>query len=904
MEADHGPVKAVNSSTIRTAGETAVGMMGLSRDRDRDFAASAPLTLKNEGVIVTSGAYVAGMRLWTDRYGIANGTNAAGANITTHGQRAAGIEANSKAGRARIENFGTIVTKGEGAYGMYAVGTSRIDVVNDGSITTYGSGLAAMQALSKGSEASAPVSVDNSGTIVTKGDKSRGLELNSNAADGKANNSGNITLEGANSVGIMAAKDAGTISIISSGAINALGADSYGIMSAGSSTIKIETGGKVQGGSGNNPFSVQPLGQGRGHYFGGSAGILLLGGNIDIENWGKISSLNEIAITTYEGAMRVFDFDETTKTDIPVDLSVSAANVKINNVGEIKGAIRLGSGNDVLKNTGVLSGNVDLGTGVNEFINHYSGKFRSSTFVNVGAGNKLVNEGWISPGGFDVVQKTKITGNLEQTSTGQLHLDIQPGAVVKNDRLEVTGTAKLGGTVVPVLSGNLPTSRSEFLIVTAAGGVTDAGLSTVPNKALKRDPEAGGAFGWFVYDTVGFDFGIDFRGNTDVYLTAAPKDTASKITSDAIAKTGTTGTAAANVQALGTTLDKLESAGGSTSSTVLASLRSQPNSTEAAKLLERLVLQQHGQTNGSITSTATFGNAMLSCASRDGDFAYVREGKCYYAKVTVRQLNRSATSSIAGITETGSDAMAGVQFDIGGSRRLGLAIGYEDLNASTFTALQKVGSSEGHRTQAGIVLKDQWGPLSAYFNLTGSYGQFDTTRSVAAAGFDFARSNQDVVAGAARLRLSYLIDKGHWYFKPMIDLGATYVHRRGYVERDAGAFNLAVGNSESWIFGIMPGFEAGGQIRSVDNTIWRPYVRTGVMFFNNQSDTVTAAFTTAPSGVPGFSAVNTTDPYYAELEAGLHIMPKSGINVRLNYEGRFGEMLRQHSGSVKVSVPY
>ena len=137
--------------------------------------------------------------------------------------------------------------------------------------------------------------------------------------------------------------------------------------------------------------------------------------------------------------------------------------------------------NDVVGNFGTVTGNINLGDGT-EFNNRPGGLFSSGNRVFLGAGEMLLNMGTLSPGGGGVVQTTALTGNLEQTSKGQLATDLNLGAAT-NDRVNVTGTAKLDGTV-KVAVQNPALLTQQFTILSAAGGTTDNGLGLLASPAL------------------------------------------------------------------------------------------------------------------------------------------------------------------------------------------------------------------------------------------------------------------------------------------------------------------------------------------------------------------------------------------------------------------------------------
>lgn len=146
------------------------------------------------------------------------------------------------------------------------------------------------------------------------------------------------------------------------------------------------------------------------------------------------------------------------------------------------------------------------------------------------------------------------------------------------------------------------------------------------------------------------------------------------------------------------------------------------------------------------------------------------------------------------------------------------------------------------------------------------------------------------------------MDMGSWYAKPLVDFAATHVRLGGYTETGAGAANLIVASSRDWILAVSPGIEFGMQTALADGTALRPYIRAGATFLDTDEVSVETSFAAAP-GVP-FTVKGRVENVYGDVEAGVHVLTTSGINVRLDYEGRFADNSRQHAGSVKLSAPW
>ena len=119
----------------------------------------------------------------------------------------------------------------------------------------------------------------------------------------------------------------------------------------------------------------------------------------------------------------------------------------------------------------------------NAFNNRAGGTFNAGPTVNLGAGNTLTNQGTLAPGGSGTIQTTALTGNLVQSGTGTFAVDLNLAGATA-DRLNVTGSANLAGTVgvsVMTLPGAL---TQQFTILSATGGTTNNGLGLNASPAL------------------------------------------------------------------------------------------------------------------------------------------------------------------------------------------------------------------------------------------------------------------------------------------------------------------------------------------------------------------------------------------------------------------------------------
>jgi uncharacterized protein with beta-barrel porin domain len=343
-------------------------------------------------------------------------------NITNTGGTAGIYAADGSAGAITVTSTGNISTTSGIGIESFSVGGGAITVTSIGNITTAGNRAYGIQTYS----ISGATTVTSTGNIATAGTKAYGIvAINNGTGAITVTSTGNITTAGSNATGINAVSfRGGAVTVTSTGNITTPGDGASGIYAGsfgGPVTVTIGSG-TVSGGSGSG------------------AGVILGGGsNSTLTNFGTVTALSGVAIQ-------------------------GAANNTVNNFGNV-------------------TGNVNLGSGTNAFNNMAGGLFNAGATVDLGAGNVLTNAGTLSPGGAGVIQTTTLTGNLVQSTTGRLVTDINIAGAT-SDRINVSGTANLAGTVQLQVS-NLTFAPWQQTIVSAAGGTTTNGLALLASPALQ-----------------------------------------------------------------------------------------------------------------------------------------------------------------------------------------------------------------------------------------------------------------------------------------------------------------------------------------------------------------------------------------------------------------------------------
>ena len=119
-------------------------------------------------------------------------------------------------------------------------------------------------------------------------------------------------------------------------------------------------------------------------------------------------------------------------------------------------------------NNGSILGNIIFDGGGNVVTNLAGGVISAPTTLNL-SGGVFQNAGTLHVGGIGTIGTTTLTGDLVQSSTGSVHIDIDP-ARGRTDLLQISGRAALDGAiVVNPISVHKGTSGP---VITAAGGLT------------------------------------------------------------------------------------------------------------------------------------------------------------------------------------------------------------------------------------------------------------------------------------------------------------------------------------------------------------------------------------------------------------------------------------------------
>ena len=163
-----------------------------------------------------------------------------------------------------------------------------------------------------------------------------------------------------------------------------------------------------------------------------------------------------------------------------------------------------------------------------------------------------------------------------------------------------------------------------------------------------------------------------------------------------------------------------------------------------------------------------------------------------------------------------------------------------------------------------------------------------------------SKSDTDYVTGW--LHAAYLFDAGGWYAKPLVDARITEIDFGG--AREGGAAGLVVSGARDTVLSVSPALEIGREFRFDSVSVWRPFVRAGVTWHDDDRFVTQAAFAGAAGGVPGFQIATDVDDVLFDISAGVDVIAGDGAVLRAQYDGSFGSGLSRNSVSLKGSVPF
>ncbi len=760
------------------------------------------------------------------------------------------------------------------------------------------------------------------GDVVTTGDQSIGLVLQSVGAGGGYVDLGNIagidiTLGGSGG----AAGDGGNIALTMDGAVMTAGAASHGLVLqsigggggivigdalTGSATLSGGNAGSggaisltladmvVTQGEGAHAIVAQSLGGGGGivgtQVFGpaggaGSGGAITLDIDADVYAFG-------------DGANAVFAQSEGGNggADIVIDIAqgvlvmadgpdaaiaiLGGANNAITNNGTLMAmtglagtAITGTSGNDVLVNNGLLAGNIDLGGGANSLANTLDARFLSAETLNLGAaGNTFTNAGLLAPGDTSSVVNTALSGSFMQTASGATFAEVDL-ATQAFDAITATGTVEVSGALDVTLLNPTQFTPGMVSIPVFSG----AGGATLGDLDMRADSSV-------VLNLLG----LAQEGNAVVVnydLTFAPAE------------------ALGNRAELGHYLDRVQADG--VAAPLLPTFEQLIFVLDAGEYID-LLTQLSGdiyaeQNVAVLQASAAFIERMTDCGSRFGDILSENSRTCVWAEGNLAESDLDAVNGTPAMNSETVSSAGGVVHQLGNDWSASLAVGYADMDLTGHGGAWR---ASGNGFQLGTGIRRHFG--SSSIGLYASYGSFsfDTVRDQPDFGGS-AGGERSLDALSAQLVGAHEFALGGFSITPSLAAGLTSFSGGDSVETSStpNALDIALDRkTHAW---VLPQLDLAYHGQVGDGWTLRPFASASLRYYlTDPAAGVQGRFSADTSGVGPFLATVPLGETELAGELGLEMASESGFTLGASYRlqsssDRDGEIL-----SVRISYPF
>ena len=754
------------------------------------------------------------------------------------------------------------------------------------------------------------ITVQNSGDITTKGDRSHGFVLQSIGGGGGlvgtdlAPSAVNLLLSDNNG------GSGGAIDFTNNGNVMVMGKDSIGVLAQ-----------SLGGGGG----SVDGL-------FHGSAGGAGSGGSVALDLAGNILSLGERGIAVLaqsEGKDGAGDIDIALNgvivggSDGRSADSIPSKTAAIMIDGGMANTLSLssdsflmalnnriisgGSGSEQVTLNGRAVGNIDLGGGTNSVTVQHGATFYAQDEVNLGASGQLTIDGNLSLGGVayyvpntalsarmaasdlrvteNVSQTTAVNGSLTFGSTAAYTADVyfrqDTAAGGASDLINVTGNAIIAGTVNPVLH---QLDRLRPLVLIEAGGTTaNAGTTVLGTAVMSYEIGLNGP--------TGDGSTIDLIPHADFHMPGMNRNQTN--TAEHIARV-------------------LSGQGSTSMGPMFALIANMQTSAEVLNAVDNLGSEDYATTQvDALQSGYRFARTMADCgydnfAARMGD-----DHSCYWFTGSASTLDRNASFQYRSFDTQTAGLYAGVRMPLKEDLYLGFGTGFEDFSLTSGDRF----SADGQRAMLGVSLSKYKGPWELYGILNGATAQYDSTRLIDIYG---ALPGGDLVIGGtatAKQRISqanfrlgsayhYRPDGGAVYLRPALDFDASYLYSGSASENNTN-YGLELDSTGQWVLAATPSLEVGVETQ-ITSTLWmQAYLRGEVSFANKDDVFINATFAGSSSADGTFRNYSQTGDLTGRMDTGLTFYDaKNTTRLTFGYQGQWSDNTVGHTATVNLGLRF
>ena len=771
---------------------------------------------------------------------VAQNLFATGANVGLGFDISLGGGAGGNGAAVNVTNSAVVATTGDYSHGIWAqsVGGGG-GLAGSAGFSVTGQSYAG----SNGDEGDAgDVTVVNNGDVFTAGTASAGIFAQS--ASGGADGS---STSGADDYAVGATGTGKTVSITTEGAVytegeqsNAIVAQSVGLNGNGDMTVTIGTSSVVMGGTDADGFGVGD----------DPTGVTLLDGKTNlISNRGTISTQEGYSGTALLAKRTYTESSNTTVVD------------------------------NTLENWGTVTGSIFFGGATNTIDNFFGSRLNMGVSIDL-AGGTLTNEGTVSPGGYDQILTTDLTGNFVQLGAGTYEVDVDfqiadafpgPGVPGESDLLHVTGYADLDG-IVSVNAVNAayvgPDSSGSVKILTADGGYTNPTLFAPDSEIVK--------------------YGIEYDSNNqDVYLTW-------DVNFDPAGLNRNETAVAEYIIAAITEGDPVGL------NPVINALLEQPDLASLRHAYDQLTPEPYIQaTLASAMGSMEFGQTLLQCPGIEDP-----EGGsgCVWAQGGWKTGTRNEVFEYLGSTGPEYTVRAGIGSNI--SKNAGAVIGFSYDQGKLTT--QDIAEGNGQRVNGGFGLNFTNGGATLAIAGLGGAALYDTTRYLNLLDpAQQANGQLKLFHGGGQVRFSAEARGRRFRLTPAAEAWTQYLYHTGIHETGADGANLIVQPGGKLVAAVHPTLTLAAALTGADGSVFQPFVTGGATyFFAGQKVDFESTLEGDDTNTPAFTTTSAFEPYYIDAAAGFDLKAPNGAAFRISGSGKYAPNYLSYGGYAKFVAPF
>ena len=874
---ESGQVSINNSGAISTAAHDSIGIIAQSITGGGGIVKTLAVDLEGAG----GSASATGTKYDINfKFGGSNGstsqgsgrvdvTTTAGGTITTRGDNAYGILAQSIAGGGGVALGGTAA--GNSVADFFGTGATSGSVIDDGK-----------------NDPTDPTG--NSGLFVTVG---------ADISTGFKQKDGTITGRGASAVIAQSIGGGGGLAGDTGWTQQHFGFGGGGTNRTGNGgvvDVTVNAGVNITAiGDNTTAIIAQSIGGGGGYIantsglFTGTAGGHGYGNDVTVTNSGTITVTGAYAI----GIFAQSDGDGSQHGQIVVNnhgtINGSASNwavyfdhgengVQRNNALNNWGTINSGSASGYavygnagfvyITNSGNIWGQIDLtSNGGNGYLDIIASGIVHSTSINVGnnctATNCSVsNAGTLDMRGADGT--ARITGHYigKPGSSLVLAADFAAG---KGTQLTIDGDAVIEGTV-DVRASSMHNKPLTLIKTTGALKLGDA-------------LQSGG--------THLFDYALTTDGKL---LTVTPR---AHFAAQAAQLGNNSKAVAANLQSL---FD-----GGASADAAFTRLMGVADAAGYAAGLQSLAGQGLGafgafRFNSSRTFAANLygGCQNLQLESRTTD-------RCGWARMLVNDTTQKAGADKLGYTADAWASQKGVQLPVSDDLALVGSIAYESTKFRDGNGSARI-SGDSLVGGLGLLYTPARFELSA--GIDAAYGWYKSRRTISLGLTEQANAKPEQSQVGGHVRAAWnLMDSGTSFVRPFVEGHAIHVSNKAFTETGASPFRLAVeAQSDTALIGVA-GVELGTKLPLSTKVTLRPFASAAIEYGSPRDWTTTARFADQPQG-DSFDLTTAGPGTLGRFSIGADLLGAKNIAFSVQYAPELGKDFNSHSGTARLTIAF